>query len=123
MSSLALVTACGEENPERDIDTDDGVATMQEMEAQQSGNPLPEPLEDEPVAEGIDPDDPRAGDYPKPGEATTRYPIAPGNEEPGGKDMLLPEEREEALEDDAYESPAEMMRGEDEVEPEDPPRL
>ena len=41
----------------------------------------------------------RSDDYPKPGEEATVNPIAPGNEEPGGKDQMLPEERE-AMEDD-----------------------
>ena len=47
-----------------------------------------------------DPDDPRAGDYPEAGEEQTRNPIEPGNEEPGGKDMMLQEEYA-ALDQDA----------------------
>jgi hypothetical protein len=51
----------------------------------------------QPLQEGvgaIDGDVLRAEDYPAPGEEMTRNPIQPGNEEPGGKDLMLEEEYE-----------------------------
>ena len=69
---------------------DDGPSEAAEIAAVDSGG--------QPLQEGAQaaarPDDPRPGDYPAPGEEQTRNPIEPGNEEPGGKDMLLQEEYE-----------------------------
>jgi hypothetical protein len=132
LSSIALLAACGGEEPEDDRPMAGGVGfstDVEEIEDRQPGNPLPEEEEVETVEPRISPDAPRAGDYPNTGEATTRLPIEPGNEEPGGKDMLTDEERAEAIEDlegilaaDDVEDPEALMTGDDEVGSEEPPR-
>lgn len=106
LASAALsLAACGGEVTDGGTGSD---TDFEEIEAMQ-GEGVPEPIElaegggdldpggqllQEGVAAATRPGDPRPGDYPAPGEEQTRNPIEPGNEEPGGKDMVLQEEYE-----------------------------
>ena len=98
--AASILAACGGEVTDGGTGSD---TDFEEIEAMQGEGPA-EFEEDrtgvtgQPLQEGVDratrPDDPRAGDYPGPGEEMTRNPIEPGNEEPGGKDQLTDEEYE-----------------------------
>ena len=102
LASAALsLAACGGEVTDGGTGSD---TDFEEIEAVQDNGPS-EATEiadvesgGQPLQEGAQaaarPDDPRAGDYPEPGEEQTRNPIEAGNEEPGGKDMLLQREYE-----------------------------
>ena len=106
LSAAALsLAACGGEVTDggtgSDTDFDEveamqgeGPAEATEIAANEAGAvPTGQPRQ-EGLEQAVRPDDPRAGDYPEPGEEQTRNPIESGNEEPGGKDMVLAEEYE-----------------------------
>ncbi|MBB4658828.1 hypothetical protein [Parvularcula dongshanensis] len=69
-------------------------ATEARPEAEQiaSADDIGQPAQEGPGQ--VQPGELRAEDYPETGEEMTRNPIEPGNEEPGGKDMMLASEYE-----------------------------
>jgi hypothetical protein len=103
LTALALIlAACGGEVTDGGAGSD---TDFEEIERENAVGAVPERQEiageteegyiGQPYQEGadkVDEDALRAEDYPKPGQEMTRWPIEPGNEEPGGKDMLLAQE-------------------------------
>ncbi len=101
-AAVLALAACGGEvtgggvgsdtDPER---IEDRSAVLAESELAEDGELETQTRLGQPYdGQEIDPDDPRAEDYPALGQETTRLPIEPGNEEPGGKDLMLADEYE-----------------------------
>ena len=104
LSSVLLLAACQGEVTDGGTGSDTDPEELREM---RGGDGMTEREEeadaeddygstDTPLRQG----DPRAGDYPAPGEQVTRNPLEPGSEEPGGKDQPTEKEIEAMNEGD-----------------------